>query len=180
MIICLGPLCIPLWHICLFIACIFKPLVKFFNRICLRKTEEKNGEQEINKSNTYRYSELRKKIFSRNIIEMECDADWLACKVVANEIQIPVIIDFYSDWCKPCKDTSQIYQKLSKNFEAIFTKVNVDKFQSLVENETILCLPTFQIWKSYKNKLIKLRTITGAKMGELEAVIKEECKMVNN
>jgi len=40
----------------------------------------------------------------------------------------PLIIDFYGDWCAPCKRLAPKFEKLSKEFKAIgFAKYNVDE-----------------------------------------------------
>lgn len=56
----------------------------------------------------------------------------------------PAIIDFYADWCGPCKMLSPIFEKLSKKYEnrIDFYKVDTDKEQDVASVFGIKSLPT--------------------------------------
>lgn len=57
-----------------------------------------------------------------------------------------VFVDFYADWCGPCKLTSPIIDELSEDskFSHIkFVKVNVDENQDLAGKFSIFSIPTF-------------------------------------
>ena len=58
--------------------------------------------------------------------------------------QLPCIIDFYADWCGPCKRLSPIIEELAKKYEGkiIVYKVDTDKEQVLAQNLGIQSLPT--------------------------------------
>ena len=45
----------------------------------------------------------------------------------------PVLIDFYADWCGPCKRVAPIMESIAQEYEGevIVYKVNVDKEQKL-------------------------------------------------
>lgn len=63
----------------------------------------------------------------------------------------PVFVDFYADWCGPCKMTSPIIDELSEEMkDMIFTKVNVDENQDLATTYSIFSIPTFMIFKNGK------------------------------
>ncbi len=62
-----------------------------------------------------------------------------------------VFVDFYADWCGPCKVTSPIINELSlevKNMK--FVKVNVDESQELASQYSVFSIPTFLIFKGGK------------------------------
>jgi len=60
-----------------------------------------------------------------------------------------VIVDFFADWCRPCKQFMPIYEELSNIYEQIlFTKVNIEDNQKLAEIYNIGSLPTFIIYKT--------------------------------
>ncbi len=56
----------------------------------------------------------------------------------------PAIIDFYADWCGPCKMLSPIFEKLSKKYEnrIDFYKVDTDKEQDVASVLGVKSLPT--------------------------------------
>ena len=62
-----------------------------------------------------------------------------------------VLIDFYADWCGPCKMMAPAIEKLSEENEAIiFGKINVDENQNLAEKYNIMSIPTIMIFKAGK------------------------------
>jgi thioredoxin len=56
----------------------------------------------------------------------------------------PAIIDFYADWCKPCKLVDQPLKELAKEYEGkiYIYKVNVDKHKDLAKEIGISSIPT--------------------------------------
>lgn len=61
-----------------------------------------------------------------------------------------VVVDFYADWCGPCKMLSPIFQELSKELEgkAKFIKVDVDKSPELANKFGITNIPAMVILKN--------------------------------
>ena len=59
-----------------------------------------------------------------------------------------VFVDFYAEWCGPCKMTEPIVEEISKEMSDIkFFKVNVDENQQLASSYQIFSIPTFMIFK---------------------------------
>ncbi len=59
-----------------------------------------------------------------------------------------VFVDFYAQWCGPCKMTSPIIDELSQEIKDVkFFKVDVDANQELAGNYSIFSIPTFMIFK---------------------------------
>lgn len=62
-----------------------------------------------------------------------------------------VFVDFYADWCGPCKMTSPVIDELSREKNSIkFVKVNVDENPDLANQYEIFSIPTFIIFKEGK------------------------------
>lgn len=57
----------------------------------------------------------------------------------------PAIIDFYADWCRPCKITSPIMDELAKEYagEVIIYKINTEHERELSSVFGIRSIPTF-------------------------------------
>lgn len=54
-----------------------------------------------------------------------------------------VFVDFYADWCGPCKMVGPIVEKLSeKNTDVAFAKVNVDNQPEIAQMYGIMSIPT--------------------------------------
>lgn len=56
----------------------------------------------------------------------------------------PIIVDFYADWCKPCKMIAPHLDNLAKKYadKIIIYKVNVDKNKDLAKEIGINSIPT--------------------------------------
>ncbi|MBM3247068.1 thioredoxin [Candidatus Pacearchaeota archaeon] len=61
----------------------------------------------------------------------------------------PVIIDFYADWCMPCKMMAPVFEKLSGQYKGKlkFVKINVDENQELASDFNIQGIPALVIAK---------------------------------
>jgi thioredoxin 1 len=62
------------------------------------------------------------------------------------------LVDFYADWCGPCKMMSPVLQatKTSIKEDAKIIKINVDKHQDLASEFMVRGVPTFMLFKKGK------------------------------
>lgn len=62
---------------------------------------------------------------------------------------IPVIVDFYADWCSPCQAMAPMIKELAAelNGKARIIKINIDKNKSAASFYKIDSVPTFIIFK---------------------------------
>lgn len=59
-----------------------------------------------------------------------------------------VMVDFYAQWCGPCKTTGPIIEQLAEEVNNVkFVKVDVDQNQELSSQYQIFSIPTFLIFK---------------------------------
>ena len=70
-----------------------------------------------------------------------------------------VLVDFYADWCGPCKMLSPIIEEFSnENNDVKFVKINVDENQELAIQYEVMSIPTLVVIKEGKqiNKSVGL------------------------
>ena len=61
----------------------------------------------------------------------------------------PVLIDFYADWCGPCKMLAPIIEEIANENEDIkVVKVNIDEAQDLAEKYDVMSIPTTVVIKN--------------------------------
>ena len=68
------------------------------------------------------------------------------------------LVDFYAEWCGPCKMLMPVLEKLDDKINII--KVNVDKFDELAQEYRIMSIPTLVFFKDgvKKEELVGFRT----------------------
>ena len=65
--------------------------------------------------------------------------------IVENDI---VIIDFWAEWCGPCKSFSPIYEEVSEKYpDIVFAKVNTEAEQAIAAHFQIRSIPTLMIFR---------------------------------
>ncbi len=76
--------------------------------------------------------------FKEKVFNYETEKDW---KFAGD---LPAIVDFYADWCGPCKMVSPVLDQLSKEYEGKLRvyKVNTDEEQELSAVFGIQSIPT--------------------------------------
>lgn len=83
-----------------------------------------------------------------------------------------VLVDFYADWCPPCRMIAPVFQQLAQSHSVegklAFAKVNVDHIGELAMRYGITAMPTFIMLKNGR----PANTIRGANPPALRAMLK--------
>ena len=83
-----------------------------------------------------------------------------------------VLIDFWADWCGPCKKLSPILDEISNERGLLVGKLNVDENPVKVAEYSVHSIPTMVLFKSGQ----PVKTIAGAKPKHL--LLKELSKWI--
>jgi putative thioredoxin len=70
-----------------------------------------------------------------------------AAVVVENSQRVPVLVDFWADWCQPCQTLTPLLTKLAQEYRGgfILAKVNADAEQGLAGHFRVRSLPTVMV-----------------------------------
>ena len=65
--------------------------------------------------------------------------------ITSNDI---VVVDYWADWCGPCKSFGPIFEKVSEDFpDAVFAKVDTQNEQEIASYFQIRSIPTLMIFR---------------------------------
>lgn len=83
-------------------------------------------------------TQLTKDTFLKEIFDYENNKEWKF------EGKLPAVIDFYADWCQPCKMVAPIIEELSTEYEGKvnFFKVDTEAQQELAGAFGIQSIPS--------------------------------------
>jgi putative thioredoxin len=70
-------------------------------------------------------------------------------EVIAYSNQIPVIVDFWAEWCKPCKTLTPVLERLAEDAQGAFrlAKVNVDDSPNLALRYSVRSIPNVKAFR---------------------------------
>lgn len=82
-----------------------------------------------------------------------------------------VLVDFYADWCGPCRMLSPIIEEIAKeNDEYEFVKVNVDDCPDVSRKYGIMSIPTLIV---FENGVEKKKTLGFHSLDEVKEFLKD-------
>jgi len=69
--------------------------------------------------------------------------------------EIPVVVDFWADWCGPCKMVSPALEKLAQEFKGklMVIKINVDKKPQISAQYQVQSIPTIMMFHKGDQKM---------------------------
>lgn len=67
------------------------------------------------------------------------------------QANVPVLVDFYADWCGPCRMLAPILENISSERGNVkIVKVNVDEAEKVAQRFGIMSIPTIIVFKDGK------------------------------
>ena len=86
------------------------------------------------------------------------------------QASVPVVIDFYADWCGPCQALGPVMESLAEKYDdkVKICKIDIDAHRKLAVSNKVLSIPTLFFLKN--GELVE--RVTGAlSQSECEAII---------
>ena len=64
--------------------------------------------------------------------------------------EMPILVDFWATWCKPCLMVAPIIEELAEEYSGkmAFGKINVDQNRVIASKYSIMSIPTMLIFKN--------------------------------
>ncbi len=69
-------------------------------------------------------------------------------EALIRESDLPVLVDFYADWCGPCKSVAPVVKQIAGEYKGkiITVKVDTDKKQDVARTWEIQSIPTLMLF----------------------------------
>lgn len=95
--------------------------------------------------------EKMEKMLNRNIrTELEVNDDNFEERVAKQSESTPVVVDFWAEWCMPCKMLSPILEKFAKEYNGkfILAKADLGENQNTAMKYQIRSIPAVKLFKN--------------------------------
>lgn len=84
----------------------------------------------------------------RMIAVSKAELDWWSREVVEASRQLPVVVDFWAEWCAPCRYMAPVLEKVAREAQGRWklVKVNVDNMPGIAQMEGVRGIPTLKVF----------------------------------
>ncbi len=132
---------------------------------------ENELDEEIERIKEKKLKELLGGFKKGNIINL----DPASFKSLLESESRPILVDFWAEWCGPCRMLAPIFEKLSEKYsdKVVFAKVDVDEHPYLAEEYGVMAVPTLIL---FVNGVEAERVIGLVPEKHIESLIKKYLK----
>lgn len=107
--------------------------------------EETNIDNNLEQNN--KINNLEEENMSENVLEVTSEN----FEKEVLESEKTVLVDFYAEWCGPCKRLSPIVEEVAKEEEEVkFIKMNIDNCEDIAIEYQVMSIPTLVVMKNGK------------------------------
>lgn len=94
-------------------------------------------------------------------------------KSVVLDSTIPVVVDFWAEWCGPCRTLAPVIEELAKEFDGrlSFGKLNVDENRSVAGQYGVQSIPTLLV---FKNGVVTQQIIGSRPKGDIKRLLEPQ------
>ena len=81
----------------------------------------------------------------------------------------PVLVDFYADWCTPCKMMSPIIEDITNELKdkVMVLKINIDNSPDIAQKYSVMSIPTIILFKNGEPKKTSVGVASKEKLLEM-------------
>ncbi|ALI97880.1 thioredoxin [Rufibacter tibetensis] len=88
---------------------------------------------------------------------------------IINSPGMPVLVDFYADWCGPCKTMTPILQQVARQYEGKLKviKIDVDKNPAVAQQYRVQGIPTLLLFHQGKQLWRQSGVVPGHQLSQV-------------
>mmetsp|Transcript_2499 Transcript_2499/g.3177 ORF Transcript_2499/g.3177 Transcript_2499/m.3177 type:complete len:177 (-) Transcript_2499:942-1472(-) len=155
-VICLGPVCIPIWALLPVVMTFFAKLRTYFMAWWTgRSYEELSKAQTKVDTHTNAKPQQQESTLKTDgeVLQVKDVAEWDKLVAETKTNGGALFVDFTATWCGPCQKIAPKFQSLAKdNLKARFLKVDIEEHPEIAEKAAVALLPTFHVYKNGEKK----------------------------
>ncbi|MBR1734272.1 MAG: thioredoxin [Alphaproteobacteria bacterium] len=75
-----------------------------------------------------------------------------------------VLVDFYADWCGPCRMIAPFLDEIQKEMNIDIVKINIDESPNIASEQNVMSIPTLAIFKKGEKVSVNVGAASKARL----------------